>query len=101
MLRNVYWAFTAIVLTAPVGVIGLPVQPRDPVLLMAQRDQLIDSASFIEGMPMNLPTNAHGQGYSNNHLLLPELIGEHDKARPSRRGGTVRRSPLPAAAGCT
>jgi len=33
-----------------------------------------DFASHLAGMPINLPSHAHGQGYSDLNLLMPELI---------------------------
>ncbi len=41
-------------------------------------DHGTDFATFVDGMPVNLPTNAHGQGYSDLNWLIPELI---DKIR--------------------
>jgi len=37
-------------------------------------DHGTDFASFIDGMPVNLPTHAHGQGYSDNNFLIPEVV---------------------------
>lgn len=37
-------------------------------------DHGTDFASFIDGMPVNLPTHAHGQGYSDANFLVPELV---------------------------
>lgn len=37
-------------------------------------DHGTDFSSFIEGMPVNLPTHAHGQGYTDFNFLIPELI---------------------------
>jgi outer membrane receptor protein involved in Fe transport len=37
-------------------------------------DHGTDFATFIDGMPVNLPTHAHGQGYSDNNFLVPELV---------------------------
>ncbi len=37
-------------------------------------DHGTDFASFVDGMPVNMPTHAHGQGYSDNNFLLPELV---------------------------
>jgi hypothetical protein len=39
-------------------------------------DHGTDFQTRIEGMPLNLPTNAHGQGYTDLNLLIPELV-EH------------------------
>lgn len=32
-------------------------------------------ANFPLSMPMNMPTHAHGQGYADVNMLIPELIG--------------------------
>jgi TonB dependent receptor/TonB-dependent Receptor Plug Domain len=37
-------------------------------------DHGTDFATRVDGIPVNLPTNAHGQGYSDLNFLLPELI---------------------------
>jgi len=37
-------------------------------------DHGTDFATFIDGMPVNMPTHAHGQGYSDNNPLFPELV---------------------------
>lgn len=34
-----------------------------------------DFATSIMGMPVNMPTHAHGQGYMDLNFLIPELIG--------------------------
>jgi len=39
-------------------------------------DHGTDLAGFIAGMPINLPTHAHGQGYSDINWVIPELIGD-------------------------
>ena len=33
-----------------------------------------DLASFVDGVPVNMPTNAHGQGYTDLNFLIPELV---------------------------
>jgi hypothetical protein len=38
-------------------------------------DHGTDFATTLDGVPLNLPTHAHGQGYSDLNLLIPELIG--------------------------
>jgi outer membrane receptor for ferrienterochelin and colicin len=35
-------------------------------------DHGTDFASFVDGMPVNMPTHAHGQGYSDLNWLIPE-----------------------------
>jgi outer membrane cobalamin receptor len=37
-------------------------------------DHGTDFASFVDDMPVNRPTNAHGQGYSDQNFLLPETV---------------------------
>jgi TonB dependent receptor/TonB-dependent Receptor Plug Domain len=37
-------------------------------------DHGTDFASRVDGIPVNMPTNAHGQGYSDLNFLLPELV---------------------------
>jgi outer membrane receptor protein involved in Fe transport len=37
-------------------------------------DHGTDFATFIDGVPVNMPTNAHGQGYSDLNYLIPELV---------------------------
>jgi outer membrane receptor protein involved in Fe transport len=36
-------------------------------------DHGTDLATFVDGMPVNEPTHAHGQGYSDLNFLIPEL----------------------------
>src|SRR5579863_4762448 len=36
-------------------------------------DHGTDLATFVDGMPINQPTHAHGQGYTDLNFLLPEL----------------------------
>ncbi len=37
-------------------------------------DHGTDFATFALGVPVNLPTHAHGQGYTDANFLIPELI---------------------------
>jgi hypothetical protein len=37
-------------------------------------DHGTDVASTVAGVPVNMPTHAHGQGYSDNNFLIPELV---------------------------
>jgi len=37
-------------------------------------DHGTDLATTVAGMPVNMPTHAHGQGYSDLSFLMPELI---------------------------
>ncbi|MDR3415548.1 MAG: TonB-dependent receptor [Nevskia sp.] len=37
-------------------------------------DHGTDFATFVDGMPVNLPSHAHGQGYSDLNFMIPELV---------------------------
>ena len=37
-------------------------------------DHGTDFATTVAGMPVNMPTHAHGQGYSDSNFLIPELV---------------------------
>jgi hypothetical protein len=39
-----------------------------------QLDHGTDLAGTVDGVPINLPTQAHGQGYSDINWLIPELV---------------------------
>ncbi len=39
-------------------------------------DHGTDFATHVDGMPVNLPTHAHGQGYTDLNFLIPELIDQ-------------------------
>ncbi len=41
-------------------------------------DHGTDFTSFVDGMPVNMPTHAHGQGYSDLNWLIPELVKRID-----------------------
>jgi len=41
-------------------------------------DHGTDFASFVDGMPVNRPTNAHGQGYSDQNFLMPQIVSGLD-----------------------
>jgi len=41
-------------------------------------DHGIDLANFVDDMPVNRPTNAHGQGYSDLNFLIPETLNGID-----------------------
>jgi len=46
-------------------------------------DHGTDLATEIDGMPINLPTHAHGQGYTDLNFLIPELVSDlHFKKGP-------------------
>ncbi|CAO4163735.1 TonB-dependent receptor [Methylorubrum populi] len=38
-------------------------------------DHGTDIALFVDGMPVNMRTHAHGQGYADINFLIPELVG--------------------------
>jgi outer membrane receptor protein involved in Fe transport len=71
-------------------------------------DHGTDFATFVNGVPVNLPTHGHGQGYTDLYFLIPELVDsvqyrkgpyyaeEGDFAAVgSARIRTVRRLPQP------
>jgi outer membrane receptor protein involved in Fe transport len=37
-------------------------------------DHGTDLATFVDGVPVNMPTHAHGQGYSDINFMIPELL---------------------------
>ena len=37
-----------------------------------------DFASYVDGMPVNMVSNAHGQGYTDLNFLIPELVNRID-----------------------
>ncbi len=37
-------------------------------------DHGTDFATSLDGMPVNLPTHGHGQGYTDMNILIPELV---------------------------
>ena len=39
-------------------------------------DHGTDLAVSLNGIPLNLPTHAHGQGYTDLNLLIPELVSQ-------------------------
>jgi hypothetical protein len=41
-------------------------------------DHGTDFASFVDGMPVNQGTNLHGQGYSDQSYLIPQLVAGLD-----------------------
>lgn len=41
-------------------------------------DHGTDFASTVNGLPVNMPTHAHGQGYSDLNFLIPELVERID-----------------------
>ncbi len=41
-------------------------------------DHGTDFSTWVAGMPVNLPTHAHGQGYMDLNFMIPELISRVD-----------------------
>lgn len=41
-------------------------------------DHGTDFATSVNGMPVNMPSHAHGQGYSDLNFLIPELVDHID-----------------------
>jgi outer membrane receptor protein involved in Fe transport len=41
-------------------------------------DHGTDIANFVDDMPVNRPTNTHGQGYSDLNFIMPELANGLD-----------------------
>ena len=41
-------------------------------------DHGTDFATSVDGIPVNMPTHAHGQGYTDLNFLLPELVQRID-----------------------
>ena len=41
-------------------------------------DHGTDFATVVDGMPVNMPTHGHGQGYTDANFLIPELISRID-----------------------
>src|SRR5450830_1139453 len=41
-------------------------------------DHGTDFATYVDGMPVNMRSNAHGQGYSDLNFLIPELVQRID-----------------------
>ena len=39
-------------------------------------DHGTDFATFVDGMPVNMRTHAHGQGYTDLNFLIPETVSE-------------------------
>ena len=62
-------------------------------------DHGTDFATWVDGMPVNMPTHAHGQGYTDLNFLIPELDLAHRssaRARTSPRTATSPRWVRPA-----
>ncbi len=41
-------------------------------------DHGTDVAGFVDGIPINMPTHGHGQGYLDMHFLIPETVKNVD-----------------------
>jgi hypothetical protein len=41
-------------------------------------DHSTDFAIYLDGMPLNLPSHAHGEGYSDMNIVIPELVERLD-----------------------
>jgi TonB-dependent receptor-like protein len=63
-------------------------------------DHGTDLAITVDGMPVNMPTHGHGQGYADINFLIPELIRSVMSAR-GRTTPTSATSAPPARSGST
>src|SRR6202012_4296452 len=41
-------------------------------------DHGTDFAVFLDGMPLNLPSHAHGEGYADMNIVIPEFVERVD-----------------------
>ncbi len=41
-------------------------------------DHGTDAAMFVDGVPVNMPSHGHGQGYADLHFLIPEVVERMD-----------------------
>ena len=57
-------------------------------------DHGTDFATWVAGVPVNMPTHAHGQGYTDLNFLIPELVDRirYRKVRISRTKAISLRS---------
>ena len=53
-------------------------------------DHGTDMATFWDNMPINLPTNAHGQGYADLNFLIPETPSGFEIRQGAILGGRGR-----------
>jgi outer membrane receptor protein involved in Fe transport len=44
-------------------------------------DHGTDFAIFLDGMPLNLPSHAHGEGYSDMNIVIPEFVERINAAK--------------------
>ena len=59
-----------------------------------QLDHGTDLAITLDGMPLNMPTHGHGQGYADTNFLIPELFSLRSSEKRAifrRRGRLLRR----------
>jgi outer membrane cobalamin receptor len=49
-------------------------------------DHGTDFATDLDGMPLNLPSHAHGEGYSDMNVVIPELVEQIDYGKGSVNG---------------
>ena len=59
-------------------------------------DHGTDMAIFWDDIPINLPTNAHGQGYADLNFLIPETVTGSPQGALFRRRGRFRERRQPA-----
>jgi outer membrane cobalamin receptor len=62
-------------------------------------DHGTDFATSVNGLPVNMPTHGHGQGYSDLNFLIPELVDRIEYRKGpyfARRGSAGRGSPRPS-----
>ena len=59
-------------------------------------DHGTDFLARVEGMPLNMPTHGHGQGYTDINILIPELV-DRVHYRKGRTTPTPATSRPPAA----
>jgi len=43
-------------------------------LIRVRRRHGTDLAIFVDGLPVNMRSHAHGQGYADLHFLIPETV---------------------------
>ena len=51
-------------------------------------DHGTDFATYVDGMPVNMPTHAHGHGYTDLNFLLPEVVDTIDYAKGPYRAAS-------------
>jgi outer membrane cobalamin receptor len=59
-------------------------------------DHGTDVALFVDGVPVNLRTHAHGQGYADLHFLIPETVKRVEAFKgPTTSSSVTSRRPAP------